>query len=181
MKIGRKIISVKDFECSNRNYKQLQEKAMYKKIGLRITTMMIVLVLITSGCATDTTTKGTKGAVIGGAVGALAGQAIGRNTEGTLIGLAVGGLLGYIVGNEMDKYDQAKLNQVYESSPSNQRTEWVNPDTKRQYAVTPKPAYREPSGQICRDAEINAVIDGRPEKVLSTACRDANGRWVIQK
>jgi surface antigen len=154
---------------------------MQKKLGLRMATVVIILILITTGCATDTTTKGTKGAVIGGAVGTIAGQAIGHNTEGTLIGLAVGGLLGYIIGNEMDKYDQAKLNKVYESSPSNQHTEWVNPDTKRKYSVKPRPAYKEPSGQICRDAEIRATIDGRPENVMSTACRDANGRWVIQK
>lgn len=153
---------------------------MQKKWGLRMTTVAIILMLITSGCATDTTTKGTKGAVVGAGAGALAGQIIGRNTEGTLIGLAVGGLLGYIVGNEMEKSDQAQLNRVYESSPSDQRVEWVNPDTKRAYAVTPKPAYRQPSGQICREAEVLATINGRAEKVMSTACRDSNGRWVIQ-
>jgi len=154
---------------------------MQKRHGLRMTAVAIMLMLITSGCATDTTTKGTKGAVIGAGAGALAGQVIGRNTEGTLIGLAVGGLLGYIIGNEMDKSDQVQLNQVYETSPSNQRAEWVNPDTKRKYAVTPKPAYKQSSGQICREAEIHTVIDGRAEKVMSTACRDHNGRWVIQQ
>lgn len=154
---------------------------MQKRHGLQITAVAIILMLITSGCATDTTTKGTKGAVIGASAGAIAGQAIGHNTEGTLIGLAVGGLLGYITGNEMDKYDQAQLNRVYEASPSNKRSEWVNPDTKRSYAVTPKPAYKQSSGQICREAEIRATIDGRAEKVMSTACRDNNGRWVIQK
>lgn len=153
---------------------------MQKKWGVRMTMAAIILMLIVSGCATDTTTKGTKGAVIGAGAGALAGQVIGHNTQGTLIGLAVGGLLGYIVGNEMEKSDQAQLNQVYESSPSDQRVEWVNPDTKRAYAVTPKPAYRQPSGQICREAEVHATVNGRDEKVMSTACRDANGRWVIQ-
>jgi surface antigen len=154
---------------------------MQKRHGLRMTAVAIILMLLTIGCATDTTNKGTKGAAIGAGAGALAGQVIGRNTEGTLIGLAVGGLLGYIIGNEMDKYDQTQLNRVYETSPSNQSAEWVNPDTKRAYAVTPKPAYKESSGQICREAEIRATIDGRQEKVMSTACRDNKGRWVIQK
>ena len=153
---------------------------MQKRHGLRMTAVAIILMLVTFGCATDTTTKGTKGAAIGAGAGAIAGQVIGHNTEGTLIGLAVGGLLGYIIGNEMDKYDQAQLNRVYETSPSNRRTEWVNPDTKRTYAVTPKPAYKQSSGQTCREAEIHATIDGRSEKVMSTACRDNNGRWVIQ-
>ena len=146
-----------------------------------MTTVVIILTLIISECATDTTTKGTKGAVIGAGAGAIAGQVIGRNTEGILIGLAVGGLLGYIIGNEMDKSDQAQLNRVYETSPSNQRVEWVNPDTKRAYAVTPKPAYKQPSGQLCREAEVLATVDGREEKVMSTACRDDHGRWVVQR
>ena len=153
---------------------------MQKRHGLQLMAITIIFMLVISGCAT-TTSKGTSGAAIGAATGAIAGQAIGRSTKGTLLGAAVGGLLGYIIGNEMDKYDQARLNQVYESSPSNQRTQWVNPDTHRTYAVTPKPAYTKPSGQACREAEILATVDGRPEKVVSTACRDNEGRWVIQK
>jgi surface antigen len=154
---------------------------MQKKQGLQMATVVVIFMLITSGCATTTPSKGTSGAAIGAATGAIAGQAIGHDTKGTLLGAAVGGLLGYIIGNEMDKYDQAQLNQVYETSPSNQRTQWVNPDTNRSYSVTPKPAYTAPSGQVCREAEILATVDGRPEKVVSLACRDNNGRWVIQK
>ena len=153
---------------------------MQRKYVLQMATVAIIFILATSGCAT-TTSRGTSGAAIGAASGALAGQAIGHSTTGTLIGAAVGGLLGYIVGNEMDKNDQAQLNQIYESSPSHQRTQWVNPDNKRSYAVTPRPAYTQPSGQVCREAEILATVNGRPEKVLSTACRDNHGRWVIQK
>ena len=86
---------------------------MQKKNGLRMAAAAIIFMqLTTAGCAT-TTSKGTSGAAIGAATGAIAGQAIGHDTKGTLIGAAVGGLLGYIVGNEMDKYDQAQLNQVY--------------------------------------------------------------------
>lgn len=153
---------------------------MQKTHGLQMAAVAITFMLIISGCAT-TTSRGTSGAAIGAATGAIAGQAIGRSTGGTLLGAAVGGLLGYIVGNEMDKNDQARLNDVYETAPSNQRSEWVNPDTHRSYAVTPRPAYKQPSGRVCREAEILATVDGRPEKVISTACRDNNGRWVIQK
>jgi len=44
-----------------------------------------------------------RGAAIGAGVGALAGQAIGRNTEATLIGAGVGTLLGAIFGNAADQ------------------------------------------------------------------------------
>jgi len=153
---------------------------MRKEHGLRMAVVATIFMLTISGCAT-TPSKGTSGAAIGAATGAIAGQAIGHDTKGTLLGAAVGGMLGYIIGNEMDKYDQAQLNRVYETSPSHQRSQWVNPDTNRSYTVTPQPAYTQPSGQVCREAEILATVDGRPEKVISTACRDNNGRWVIQK
>ena len=153
---------------------------MHKKHGVQMAMVAMIFMFITAGCATSPS-KGTSGAAIGAATGAIAGQAIGRNTKGTLLGAAVGGMLGYIIGNEMDKYDQAQLNQVYETSPSHQRTQWVNPDTNRSYTVTPQPAYTQPSGRVCREAEILATVDGRPEKVVSTACRDNEGRWVIQK
>ncbi len=44
-----------------------------------------------------------KGAVLGGAAGALIGQAIGHNTAGTLIGAASGMLVGSIIGNARDQ------------------------------------------------------------------------------
>jgi hypothetical protein len=70
----------------------------------------LVLVMLTAGffafsCAStgyqSYNTQG--GAVVGGALGALAGQAIGRNTGGTLIGAGVGTLVGALVGNAMDQ------------------------------------------------------------------------------
>jgi outer membrane lipoprotein SlyB len=50
----------------------------------------------------------------GAGLGAILGQAIGRDTKSTLIGAALGGTLGYIVGNEMDKYDREQLRNVFE-------------------------------------------------------------------
>jgi len=51
------------------------------------------------GCESDAQT----GALIGTAVGAGAGQAIGGDTTSTLIGAAVGGGAGYMIGSERDK------------------------------------------------------------------------------
>lgn len=123
-------------------------------------------------------------AQIGGAggagAGAIIGQAIGHNTEATLLGAAIGGMLGYIVGNEMDKYDRQELNHVYERGVSGQTSSWVNPDKGTQYQVTPQPAFQGTNNQICRRAEITAIIDGRPEKTYTTACRDDYGHWQIK-
>ena len=137
----------------------------------------LLFLLLLPSCAN----MGQTGAAGGAAAGALIGQAIGHNTGATLIGAAVGSMLGYIVGNEMDKYDRHQLNHTYERGMSNQRSAWVNPDTGHQYVVTPQPAFQDPGTQrVCRRAEIEAVIDGRPQRTFSTACRDQNGSWQLQ-
>jgi surface antigen len=87
-----------------------------------------------------------------------------------------------MIGNEMDKNDRSRLNNVYERGPSNQRSQWSNPDNGRQYAVTPQPAYQDRnSNRTCRRAEIEAVIDGKRERTYSTACRNEYGEWELQK
>lgn len=70
--------------------------------------------VINTGCAT----KGRTGALAGGGVGAIIGQAAGRNTEATLIGAAVGTGIGYIIGNEVDK-DDAKKMEAQNAVPNN--------------------------------------------------------------
>ena len=139
-----------------------------------VSVLALLFLLLLASCANRAQT----GAVGGAAAGALIGQAIGHNTGGTLIGAAVGTMLGYIVGSEMDKYDRQQLDHMYERGVSNQRSSWVNPDTGNQYTVTPQPAYQEPSSRrVCRRAEIEAIIDGRPERTYSTACRNEYGQW----
>lgn len=143
-----------------------------------VSVLALLFLMLLASCANRAQT----GAAGGAAAGALIGQAIGHNTGGTLIGAAVGTMLGYIVGNEMDKYDRQQLDHMYERGVSNQRSTWVNPDTGNQYTVTPQPAYQEPSSRrVCRRAEIEAIIDGRPERTYSTACRNEYGQWELQQ
>ena len=140
--------------------------------------ILVVVAVLTASCLAN---KAQTGAVGGAAGGALLGQIIGGNTQATLLGAAIGGMLGYIVGNEMDKYDRTQLNNTYESTPSYEKSTWVNPDSNKEYSVTPQPAYQDPaSNRVCRKAEIEAVIDGKKEITESTACRE-NGQWVLQQ
>ncbi|MEQ1937955.1 YMGG-like glycine zipper-containing protein [Mesorhizobium sp. CN5-321] len=56
--------------------------------------------LALSGCAqTESQQRAGTGALIGGAGGALVGQAIGRDTKSTVIGAASGALLGAVIGS----------------------------------------------------------------------------------
>ena len=164
---------------------------MRKYICILVTIYMFTL----TSCA-DMQKLSTTITTIGGtAGGAIIGQIIGHNTEATLIGAAIGTMLGYIVGNEMDKFDRQRLNYTLEQGISNQVSSWINPDSGNQYWVTPKHAYSKPlprkqgrrqnhhytqRTQICRQAEIIAIIDGKRERTYTTACRDANGDWQLQ-
>jgi hypothetical protein len=66
-----------------------------------VVAVIVMLLVLSSGCET----KKQTGALAGAGVGALLGQAIGGNTAGTLIGAGVGTGVGYLIGNEMDKKD----------------------------------------------------------------------------
>ena len=101
---------------------------------------------------------------IGTASGALIGQAIGHDTESTLIGMAVGGVAGYIVGSEMDQNDPYVTSRIVEPYYPRHRYSYE----KR---------FRE--REVCREAEIFAMVGGRPEQVITLACLE-NGRWIIQ-
>ena len=69
-------------------------------------TLMALSVLgLASGCSNMS--GQTNGAMIGGGIGALAGQAIGGDTESTLIGAGVGALGGALFGNEAE-YQQRR-------------------------------------------------------------------------
>ena len=56
-------------------------------------------ILFVSGCGSDKQNK----ALIGGAIGAGVGQAVGRDTEATLIGAGVGAGAGYLLGKDEPK------------------------------------------------------------------------------
>ena len=64
----------------------------------------ILTLTLTTGCVTKTGT----GALIGGAIRALAGQAIGKDTKGTLIGAGVGAAVGGAIGNQEDAKDKGE-------------------------------------------------------------------------
>jgi uncharacterized protein YcfJ len=74
-----------------------------------ITLMLLTILGITASCATVQPERYNtqKGAAVGAGVGALMGQAIGRDTEATLLGAGIGTLLGAITGNAVDQSYQA--------------------------------------------------------------------------
>ncbi len=73
-------------------------------------TSCAIALIFATGCSN--LSGGTNGAMIGGGVGALAGQAIGHDTESTLIGAGVGALAGSIFGNEAEHQATRKREQM---------------------------------------------------------------------
>lgn len=143
--------------------------------------LVIILALLLFGCGS----KAQQGGILGGLTGALVGSQLGpeddeHRRENALIGAGIGALFGYAVGNELDKYDRSQIGQTLEYTPSNQTRTWVNPDTQNRFQATPYPASQQ-GGSICRDVLIDAVIDGRSEKVRAQACRQPSGQWELQQ
>ena len=93
---------------------------------MKLLVSSFITLMILSGCAE---TQAQKGALIGGAGGALVGQAIGRDTKATLIGAAVGAAGGTIIGNEMDKKDVQR--EYYRDEYGN--LYYIGNDGKRYY------------------------------------------------
>ncbi len=124
--------------------------------------VILVVAMMTMGTPAWGGDNGVAGLLIGAGSGALIGQAIGRNTEATLIGTAVGSFLGYAAGNEMDKDDQRPVmaSRVY-ARPARVPV-WVVEE-------------EEP---VCREMEMLAEVDGRPERVHGVACLK-DGQWVL--
>ncbi len=146
----------------------------------KIVALVLILGLLTSGCATKTESGAGIGALAGAAIGSQFGPAD-RRLEGAILGAFVGAVMGSLIGHEMDRQDYEQLSQVYESGRSDVPTSWVNPDTGSKFEVTPKAAYKSRRGKPCREARIDAVINGKPETVVTTACRARDGMWELQK
>jgi outer membrane protein OmpA-like peptidoglycan-associated protein len=75
-----------------------------KKVRLSLITLLSA-VLMFSGCASLNKTQkgGAVGVVAGGAMGAVIGKATGNTALGAIIGATVGGATGAVIGHQMDK------------------------------------------------------------------------------
>ncbi len=142
--------------------------------------VLLIMALLSSGCATKTETGAGIGALAGAAIGSQFGPAD-RRLEGAILGAFIGAALGSVIGHETDRQDREQLSQVYESGRSDVATSWVNPDTGNKFKVTPKPAFKGEGGRPCREARIDAIINEKPETVVTKACRAEDGMWELQK
>lgn len=115
------------------------------------------------------------GGVLGGALGSQIGKGHGR-TAATVVGTLLGASIGGAVGRSMDEQDRMKVAHSLETVRTGVSSQWRNPDTGNMYAVVPTRTY-ESAGTPCREYTVNGIIGGRKERIVGTACRQADGSW----
>jgi surface antigen len=131
--------------------------------------------LILSACQQLPGTRQEQGTVIGGAAGAVVGHEIGDSTLGTVIGAVAGGVLGNVIGRRMDERDRQNLAQALSE---NETRTWTNPQTNANYRVDPTDTVRR-NGQLCREYEMTANVEGQPREAEGLACQQPDGSWRV--
>ncbi len=130
--------------------------------------------------------KQTVGTLAGAGVGALIGSQFGGG-KGALAAIAIGTLAGAWGGSEIGKsldkadqlYSQRTTQDALEYNKAGQVSTWRNPDSGHSGTVTPISTYRASEGADCREYETSIYIDGKQEKGIGKACRQADGTWKI--
>jgi surface antigen len=71
------------------------------------------------------------------------------------------------------------VQNALENNPSNQSSDWVNPDSGNSGGVTPVRTFTGSQGQPCREFISTIVIGGEEQQGYGTACRQPDGSWQI--
>jgi surface antigen len=135
-----------------------------------------------SGCANYQSQQEQAGMVIGGLLGGVLGSQVGRGdgrTAAIIVGTIAGAAIGGAVGNSMAEVDKQKTAHALENVRTGVPSTWTNPDSGNQYVVVPTRTIESPSGP-CREYTVDAIVGGKKEKVFGTACRQADGSWLVR-
>lgn len=139
--------------------------------------------LVLAACGPNGLTKQDAG--IG--IGAVAGGVIGNQFGGgdgkvltTALGAVVGGIVGSEIGRALDDNDrraaaEAELSAL-ERGQSGVAQPWRNPDSGHYGMVVPGKPYKR-AAQDCRDYTHTIYINGQPQTMRGTACRNPDGTW----
>ncbi len=144
---------------------------------------VLVIPLALAACGPGGLTKQDAG--IG--VGALAGGVIGNQFGGgdgkvlaTALGAVVGGIVGSEIGKSLDDNDRRVAGEAelaaLERGNSGVAQPWRNPDSGHYGMVVPGKPYKR-AAQDCRDYTHTIYIDGKPQTMRGTACRNPDGTW----
>ncbi len=136
-----------------------------------------------TACGPEGPTRADAGLAVGALAGGLIGNSVGKGTGralATVAGAFVGGVVGHEIGRTLDEHDRRLAREAeyeaLESGRSGAARTWRNPDNGRYGEVVPSRPYKR-SGYDCRDYAHTVYIDGRPQVMRGTACRNPDGTW----
>lgn len=140
--------------------------------------------LTVAGCGPGGLSKADGGTAVGAVAGGIIGNQVGSGTGkvlATVAGAFVGGVVGHTIGKSLDDQDrryaqEAELAALEDGRSGVSRT-WRNPDSGRYGEVVPQRPYRR-GPRHCRDYTHTVFINGRPETMSGTACRNPDGTWA---
>lgn len=154
---------------------------MHKSITLLVA--MVAAMALLSGCANRNWTGGDTGAVLGGVVGGAVGHQIGSGsgqTIATVVGAIAGSVLGRRLGRNMSGRDRQLFGSTLATNSTGQTHHWSNSATNNDYWVTPTSSTYDAGNRTCRKFRMRAQVNGQPDTVTGTACRQPDGSWVVQ-
>jgi len=121
------------------------------------------------------------GQILGGVAGAAAGSQIGEGsgqTIATIAGALIGSVIGERLGARADRDDYQRTASVLESNDDYETTEWENPRTDNEFAVTPVNTWSR-DGRPCRAFRFRVETPRGTDTRVREACKQADGTWQI--
>jgi surface antigen len=158
---------------------------MTGRFSMRRSSLVVALAapLALVSCGPDGPTKQDTGTVVGAVAGGLIGNQFGKGggrVASTMAGAVIGGILGNEIGRQLDQRDRLLAQQAeydaWERGAPGRPVRWRNPESGRYGEVIPEATYRR-GGLDCRDYIHKVYIDGRPQAMRGTACRNPDGTW----
>lgn len=144
---------------------------------------LVAAVAMLSGCANGLWTSGDTGAVLGGVAGGALGHQIGGGfgkTLATVAGGTAGSILGRRVGQRMTRNDRSRFSNTLASNRAGQTRRWASNAGNGHYQVTPVGSNYRRDKRTCREFRMQVQVEGRPEHINGTACRQPDGSWLMQ-
>ena len=142
------------------------------------------LALALAACGPEGPNKADTGLAVGAVAGGILGNQIGSGggrVAATAIGAVVGGIVGSEIGRSMDQQDRMLAQQAefdaFERGQSGMTRQWRNPDNGHYGEVIPTRPYKRGVAD-CRDYTHKIYIDGQPQALRGTACRNQDGTWT---
>ncbi len=81
------------------------------------------------------------------------------------------------IGQQMSAQDRQQVRDALERGANNQPVSWKSAQARTEYRVTPIRSFVGDGGARCRDFDTQTTIDGRDQKIRTTACRRSDGGW----